>query len=124
MDSLKNYGVLQSVIDMGGYYGGNYIVSKGAGVSQMPKIEDTVIFGISDLIIRNGMMTFMQNNSMFAGNIGKNAYIGLISFVLNSGLDLLRGDEIGDTIKKNLIKNAVGVGTNTVIDMVIPVDYK
>jgi hypothetical protein len=120
MDTLQSYGVLQSGVDMLGYYGGNWVVSNYAGVSQKPHIEDTVLFGISDLIIRNGVMTFMSEKSMFAGNIGRNAYIGVVSFILTSGLDLLRGNEIGDTVKKNLIKNAVGIATNSAIDMVVP----
>lgn len=124
MDTLKSYGLIQTAIDMVGYYGGNMVVSRFAGVSQKPKLEDTVIFGISDIIVRNGAISIYSGNTMFSGNLGKNAYIGVISFILNTGLDMLRGDSIGVVVKENLIKNALGVGTNTAIDMFVPNSYK
>jgi hypothetical protein len=85
-----------------------------------PKIDETLIFGISDLLIRNQALSYFSENKMFQGNLGKNAYIGVVSFLLTTGYDLLKQKDLSGALKDNLIKNAVGVMTNTGIDMVIP----
>ncbi len=118
MDNLYNYGAIQTLIDMLGFYGGNIVVSKASSLSK-PKMDETLIFGISDLLIRNQALAMFSENSMFQGNLGRNAYIGLVSFILTTGYDLLKEKELSNAIKDNLIKNAVGVVTNTGIDMVI-----
>jgi len=122
MENLKNYGVLQSVIDSAVFYGANTIVANSASMSK-PKLDETIIFAISDLVVRNGGLSYMSNNAMFQGNLGRNAYIGLISFLLTTGFDFLKGKEVGKSVKDNLIKNAVGVGGNTIVDSFLPVSY-
>ncbi len=122
MESLKNFGVLQTIIDMAGFYGANSLIASTADMSR-PKLDETIIFGISDLLIRNGTLSYMSENKMFSGNLGRNAYIGLVSFILTTGFDLIKSKELGKAAKDNLIKNAIGVGTNTAIDAVLPVGY-
>lgn len=121
MDNLYNYGVVQTLVDMAGFYGGNTIAASAADMSK-PKLDETIIFGISDLLIRNQALSMFSNNEMFKGNFGRNAYIGLVSFLLTTGYDLLKQRELSKALKDNLIKNAIGVGSNTVIDLFIGIN--
>ncbi len=123
LESGKNYGIQQTLIDGVGFYIGNSIVSSAASLSK-PKIDETVIFMISDLLIRNGYINWYSDAKGFSDNLGKNAYIGVSSFLLTTLYDLIRSKDISGAIKDNLVKNAVGVATNSVVDMVISKSYR
>ena len=114
---MMSYGVQQSVIDTATFYLANsVIISK-------PKMDETLIFGISDLLVRNGWITWYKDSTGFKDNVGKNAYIGLASFATTTIYDLIKGKDATSAIKDNLMKNAIGVGGNVVVDMVISKKY-
>lgn len=123
LETGKNYGVQQTLIDGVGFYFGNSIVSSASSISK-PKIDETVIFMISDLLIRNGYITWYKDMTGFQDNLGKNAYIGVASFLLTTLYDMIKSKGVGDSIKDNLVKNAVGVATNSLVDMAISKSYR
>ena len=117
MNLSSEYGITQSVIDMAGFYTGNYIAHKISSDIKKANGMHTIVFGIADLVVRNNdALTVMQNYKIFSGNVGQNAYIGLVAFVGNSLIDLLKNKSFGDAVKDNLISSAIGVATNTIID--------
>lgn len=128
-----HYGLSQSLIDVIGFGTGNYILHK-ASPSHMPNpsVPKIVIFGLSDLAIRNHWLSFIydftnpltKDSTAPNSNIKTNAAIGLTSFVVASILDLVRGHEFGKAVVNNLILNGVGVATNEFLDRVlIPKEY-
>lgn len=124
MENLRSYGAIQSLLDTATFYVANSAVSSGVGSSK-PKIDETIIFLLADMLVRNnflGMDAYVNAGKM-GGNFGKNAYIGLISFVITNFYDLIQGKEFGRYIKDNLIKNAVGVGGNTIVDLLLSKKY-
>ena len=125
MENMRGYGVQQSLIDAVTFYFANSVVSGTTGTAK-PKFDETVIFGISDLLIRNnitGMNSYINAGKM-GGNYGQNALIGVVSFVITNFYDLIQGKEFGRVIKDNLIKNAVGVVGNSGVDMVLSRKYQ
>lgn len=123
MDTLINYGITHSAIDSLGYFGGNMLAHKIS--SELPKANatHTIGFFVSDLLIRNGTISMWSENALFKGATGRNAYIALLSFLINSGVDLIKGTEAGNAIYRNLIMSAISIPTNSAIDMVIPSQY-
>ena len=129
MSSPMHYGISQSVIDVVGFGGANYILHK-ASPSHMPKptMPKVVIFGLSDLAIRNGWINWMSKvdpfSSIQSGNARLNGNIALTSFALATLLDLARGHEFGKSAINNLILNAVGFGSNELLDrFIVSKDY-
>lgn len=129
-DSLINksnsWGVTQSLIDMAGFFGGNYLAHEVSGAIPKVGAGKTLIFGISDLLVRNGTVDWMKMEKFFdkgKGNLGQNMYIAFIAFLAMSGIDLLKGKELKHIIYNNLFHNAIGLGTNEVIDRIIPAKY-
>lgn len=121
---MQSYGAIQTLIDTVTFYVSNSIVSSGAG-SAKPKIDETIIFGVADMLVRNNFLGIdaYTNAGKMGGNLGKNAYIGIISFTITNFYDLIQGKEFGRVIKDNLIKNAVGVAGNTGVDLILSRKY-
>lgn len=117
MENMMGYGVQQSLIDTVTFYLAN------AAITSKPKMDETLIFGASDLLVRNGWITWYKDSPGFSDNFGKNAYIGLASFAVTTLYDLIRSKDASAAIKDNLMKNAIGVGGNIVVDMVISKKY-
>lgn len=126
IDSLNSWGLTQSLIDMVGFFGGNYVANEVASAVPKVGLGKTLIFGISDLLVRNGTVDWLKAEKFFEkgkGNIGTNMYIAFIAFLAMSGADILKGKELGNSIYNNLFHNAIGFGTNEVIDRIIPAKY-
>ena len=124
MNVINSYGIVPSIIDAAGFYVGNYGVHKLAPSIPKANAMHTIIFGISDLIVRNGMVTMWKANTFFNGEVGRNAYIGVIATVFNTIADVVKDKELGNALTNNLINAAVGVATNSILDkFVVPESY-
>jgi hypothetical protein len=126
METIKKYEIYQTLIDMAGFYLGNYIADKSMG-EPTAKMDKTLIFGISDLLIRNGQVTLFRDKlpEIQSQYIKNNAYIALISFAASVIYDVgFKSSEIKNALKKNAIYNAIGFGSNVIIDkFIVPKDY-
>lgn len=123
MDSLKKFSIIHAAIDVLGYYGGNYGLHKLADTSA-PKMRDTAIFGISDLLVRNfSQLDYLSNKLPGGKSMQRDSAIAILSFVLNSVVDSVKGKEISKALVNNAIKNGIGFGTNMIIDKAIPKEY-
>lgn len=120
--SMSN-GIPQSLIDMLAFYSGNYVAHKTSGTFPKPNIEKTIVWGASDLLIRQGFITFWMNKLPFSGTVNRNAYIGFISFLGDTLIDIIKGKDLATGMKNNLLLNGMGIFTNTIVDYVIPERY-
>lgn len=123
-DMLKTAGVQQTIIDTAAFslinYGGHEITK------YVPKMEVSkgVIFALSDLAIRNGYLKmgkqlFKAESPTFGGNL----YIATSSFVFAGIYDLIVGKEFSKAFLDNLVRNALGLAGNEVVDKLIPQSY-
>jgi len=123
METVNKYGITHTVIDMLGFYGGNMIMHNASTFADTPSAEKTLIFGVSDLLVRNGFISYGDKSVPFSGQLQKNTYIALVSFLLASGYDLIKSRDFSKALMKNLITNAIGLGSNQIIDMIIDPNY-
>ena len=114
-----SYKFANTLIDMVGFYAGNWIVHEGIKSSPSPDMIKTIIFGGSDLYVRNSGPWFSIPVIPTTGNFVQNGQIAGISFVVAALVDLFKGKKAGKAIIDNLVLNAVGIATNEVIDRVI-----
>lgn len=119
----KISGISQSLIDTATFWVSNSLLHEVSGSFPSPKMEKVVIFGAADLLIRNGWIDFLSDYSPLSGQYKKNMYIALVSFFGATVIDLLKKDDMKNSIMKNLLLNAVGFGGNSVVDNLIPEKY-
>lgn len=124
METIEKYKIIHSLIDIAGYFGGNYAVHKLADTPK-PKMTDTAIFGISDIIVRNSNIFDPLTSKMpFSEKTKNNESIALVSFLLNTVYDVAMKDKsLSKNIIDNAIKNGISLLTNMGIDKVIPPEY-
>jgi hypothetical protein len=109
-------------IDILGFWAGNYLIHSAASSFPKPKVSKVVIFGVSDMLTRYSKANWWEMK-MLSGVWGENAKIALVSFVMSSLYDLLNGSkDTGKIITDNLMLNAVGFISNSLIDKVVPMD--
>jgi len=126
MDNTNAYYITSSLIDAAGFYFGNYLIHKGLKDGfPKPNLSKTAVFGIADLAVRNGYITYMQDSQYLSGSeIKRNAYIGLVAFIGNTAMDLIQSKDMTESLKKNALLSVVGIGTNSVLDKwILPVKY-
>jgi hypothetical protein len=118
--TVKEYQVMQTLVDMAAFYGSNYLLDKSIDETTI-KPDKVMIFGLADILVRNGQITYWQDKITGFGNIVKNnSYIALVSFVSAIAYDIvIKRAEFGTAIKKNAIYNAIGLGTNIAVDKLI-----
>lgn len=118
MDTVKKYQVAQSLIDAVAFYVGNYALDSYLKEPHV-KLDKAVIFGLVDLLIRNGQITFARDKlpEIKSQVFKNNAYIALVSFAASTAYDMVRGGHsLSNSVKKNLIYNAIGFGSNSILD--------
>ena len=126
-EQSKDMGIQQTAIDTIAFYLINMLGHKISGEIPNPGISKTVIFALSDLGVRNQYLTFWKDK--FSGDkdatLKNNAYIAMMSFIFSTLYDLIKSKEMGKSITDNLIRNALGLLGNQVVDkMMIDKNYR
>ena len=123
-NSLYEYQIYHGAIDVAGYVGANY-ASNMLFETPRPRIKDTLSFIVSDYFVRM-MPEFVSpvlKKLPFDEEIQKNEMIAITSFLLSSVADGFMGNITTKKITHNLIRNAIALGTNSIVDKVINKKY-
>jgi hypothetical protein len=129
MADLDKFRIINSVIDAAAFYAGNYGLHKVSDFGHTPQMRHVIIFLIADLLVRNGYLTYAQVRDLVPDrpsvNLRFDAYISGLYVLIGAAYDLVVEKEgFGMALKRNLVYGAVGLGTNLVIDYVLPENYK
>jgi len=120
LSKSSNFGLTQSLIDTLGFWAVNYIGHEVTDEIHKPKMDKLVIFLGSDLLIRNKLITYWKdkfvNDKGYESIDMTNAYISSTSFLFGTIYDIIRSKPPGAALANNLVSNALGLGTNIVID--------
>jgi len=124
--SDDEYAIVPTLIDTAGFYVANRLLDKALVHETPVSMGKALIFGVSDSLVRNGYITWGKNRGLpmvESSEAKSNAYIALVSFVLATIYDLASEKSIENSMKKNLIYNAIGFGSNLIIDKVFLQKY-
>jgi len=126
-EESKDMGIQQTAVDTLAFYLINMAGHKVSGEIPSPSVNKTVIFALADLGVRNKYLTWWKEK--FSGDkdatLKNNAYIAMMSFIFATLYDLVKSKDLGKAVTDNLIRNALGLLGNQVVDkMMIDKDYR
>jgi hypothetical protein len=117
------YKIPYVLADMIAFYGANYAVDKLIVDISNVHLKQTIIFGISDLLVKNQWIATSsiapENIDPMTRSVIRSGAVASTSFIAATLFDItLGGSSFFVALKRNLVLNAIGFGSNLALDRI------